>query len=332
MIISIIVPAYNAALTLPACLEALQNQTKQADEIFVVNDGSKDQTSQVALAYGMQVLEQAHQGPAVARNLGICHARGDIILFTDADCEPMREWVAEMVRPFSAFQVVGVKGSYRTRQQGSVARLVQYEFEERYDRLERLDEIDFIDTYAAAFRTGVLRDNGGFEPAFPQAVSEDAELSYRLARAGCLLIFNRQAIVYHQHPSTWSAYIRRKIKFSFWRMMAYRLHPGKAIRDSYTPQLLKAQLVLMYVVISLTGLTVVSPHLIWGGVAALIGIFISAIPFALRVARHDKRLSITALFFTIARALAFTIGVTGGILGMFFFRPVLQRKKDGSCG
>ncbi len=325
--ISIIIPAYNAALTLPACLEALQAQTQQADEILVVNDGSNDQTTKVAEAHGLQVIEQTHKGPAVARNLGISHARGDIVLFTDADCEPKPTWVAEMVRPFSDPQVAGVKGSYLTRQRESVARLIQYEFEERYDRLGRLATIDFIDTYAAGFRAAVLRENGGFEPAFPRAVSEDAELSYRLARAGSRLIFNRQAIVYHRHPNTWSAYLRRKIKFSFWRILAYRLHPGKALRDSYTPQLLKVQLALVYIDIGLAGLAIFFPSMAWGALAGLIVLLVSAIPFVRRVVHHDKTLLLAALCFIVARALALAIGAAGGMFGMFFFRPVLPRKE-----
>jgi len=324
--ISIIIPAYNAAQTLPACLAALQSQTQPPGEIIVVDDGSQDQTAQVARAYGAQLLEQPHQGPAAARNLGIRQARGDIVLLTDADCEPVPTWVAEMMRPFADPRVVGVKGSYRTHQQERVARLAQCEFEERYDRLERLATIDFIDSYAAAFRLAVLLETGGFDPAFPH--NEDVELSYRLARAGCRLMFNRQAVVYHRHPSTWRAYLRRKNKRGYWRMMAYRLHPGKAVRDSYTPQLLKAQIGLMYWVLGLAGLAFFFPPLVWGAVAALIGLWLSAIPFVRRAAQHDNALVIAALVFVVVRALAFAIGVAGGIVGMFFFRPKLPRKKE----
>jgi glycosyltransferase involved in cell wall biosynthesis len=327
--ISIIVPAYNAAQTLPACLAALQRQTQPPDEIIVVDDGSQDQTTQVARAYGAQLLEQPHQGPAIARNLGIYQARGDIVLFTDADCEPVPTWVAEMMRPFTDPRVVGVKGSYRTHQQERVARLVQCEFEERYDRLERLETIDFIDTYSAAFRLAVLREMGGFDPAFPRADNEDVELSYRLSRAGCRLMFNRQAVVYHWHPSTWRAYLCRKIKRGYWRMMVYRLHPGKAVRDSYTPQMLKAQIALMYMVLGLGGLAFVFPPLGWGAVAALIGLWLTAIPLVRRAVQQDNALVIAALVFVVVRALAFAIGVAGGTVGMFFFRPALPRKKVG---
>ncbi len=328
MTISVIVPAYNAAQTLPACLAALHRQTQPPDEIIVVDDGSQDQTAQVARAYGAQVLEQPHRGPAAARNLGLRQARGDVVLFTDADCEPVPTWVAEMLRPFADPRVVGVKGSYRTRQQERVARLAQCEFEERYDRLERLATIDFIDTYAAAFRVAVLLEMSGFDPAFPQADNEDVELSYRLARAGYRLMFNRQAVVYHRHPSTWRAYLRLKIKRGYWRMLVYRLHPGKAVRDSYTPQLLKAQIALMYLVLGFAGLAFVFPPLGWAAAVALVGFWFSAIPFVRRAMQQDHALAIAAPVFIVVRALAFAIGVAGGMVGMFFFRPTLSDTRE----
>ena len=54
--ISVIIPAYNAAQTLPACLMALQKQTQPPDEIIVVDDGSTDETIRVAQEHGAQVL------------------------------------------------------------------------------------------------------------------------------------------------------------------------------------------------------------------------------------------------------------------------------------
>jgi glycosyltransferase involved in cell wall biosynthesis len=327
--ISVIVPAYNAARTLAACLEALQGQTQAADEIVVVDDGSDDQTIKIAGEFGIKVLEQSHMGPAAARNLGVTQACGDIILFTDADCEPTPNWIAEMQNPFFDPQVSGVKGSYCTRQKESVARLVQCEFEERYDRQERSPTIDVVDTYAAGFRHAVLIEMGSFDPAFPHADNEDVELSYRLERAGCRLVFNRKAVVYHRHPSTWRAYLCRKIKRGYWRMMVYRLYPRKAFHDSYTPQILKLQIALIYLLFVLFGVSVAVPLLSWGVAATLVGLCLSAIPFIRRAVRQDHGLAPAALLFIIVRALAFAIGVAGGIVGMIFFRPkVLRNDKE----
>jgi glycosyltransferase involved in cell wall biosynthesis len=314
-----VVPAYNAMATLSGCLASLQKQDRIPDEIIVVDDGSTDETGSVAQRFGAKVIRQEHHGAAAARNLGIQQAQGEIVLFTDADCAPASNWVSEMLGPFADPGVAGVKGAYRTRQNEVVARLVQQEFEERYDRLERLASIDLIDTYAAAFRTCVLRQIGGFEPALPH--NEDVELSYGLAGAGYKLMFNRRAAVYHRHPVTWGAYISTKIKRGFWRMVVYRFHPRKAVIDSYTPQLLKLQVFLVYGVITGMTLALVWPIAGWVAGISLACLLVSAIPFLVRLRKSDSQIAPWAMIFVTFRAVAFALGVAAGLVGMIVFRP-----------
>ena len=57
--------------------------------------------------------------------------------------------------------------------------------------------------------------------------------------------FAPAALVYHTHPDTLAAYLKKKYKFAFWRMFAVRKNPDKAIKDSHTPQLMKMQLMLV---------------------------------------------------------------------------------------
>lgn len=85
--ISLIIPAYNAERFLAQALQSVFNQSRPADEIIVVNDGSQDATADVMAAYGSAVraVHQANQGPAAARNHGLRLARGTLIAFLDAD-------------------------------------------------------------------------------------------------------------------------------------------------------------------------------------------------------------------------------------------------------
>jgi glycosyltransferase involved in cell wall biosynthesis len=333
---SVVIPAYNAAGTLPACLAALSQQTFLPPdfEIIVADDGSTDDTARVATEAGAgQVLVLPHRGPAAARNAGIAAASGDIILFTDADCRPAPEWLAQMLRPLDDPGVSGVKGSYRTDQREVVARLAQCEFEERYNRQERLPSIDFVDSYAAAFRSGVLREVEGFNPAFPRADNEDVDLSYRLAEHGCRLVFNRQAVVYHHHVATWTRYARLKARRGYWRMAVYRLHPGKALRDSYTPQILKLQVLLVYLSLGLAFLTPFWTPLLWGSLSSLAALLLSAWPFTKLVARLDRSVAPWAPWFVVVRACAFAAGVAAGtgalLLGRTALRPGDARRGDG---
>lgn len=86
--VSIIVPAYNAEKTLGECLDSLLAQDYENYEIIVVDDGSTDNTKGVAESYGNNKIRcvcQPNGGVSAARNAGISFARGEYIIFCDAD-------------------------------------------------------------------------------------------------------------------------------------------------------------------------------------------------------------------------------------------------------
>ena len=139
---SVIVPAYNSAQTIIGCINALKAQDYGGKfEIIVVDDGSKDSTTQIAKKSGAKVFSQPNAGPAKARNLGAENAKGEILLFTDADCVPEKNWLQEMLQPFAEKKVSGVQGAYKTRQKSLAARFAQIEIEERYERMKRFSEV-----------------------------------------------------------------------------------------------------------------------------------------------------------------------------------------------
>jgi glycosyltransferase involved in cell wall biosynthesis len=85
---SVVIPAYNAAATLPATLESVFAQSYQDYEVIVVDDGSTDSTPSLLASYGerLQVVRKPNEGrPAAARNRGVDAARGTYVAFLDAD-------------------------------------------------------------------------------------------------------------------------------------------------------------------------------------------------------------------------------------------------------
>lgn len=314
---SVVVPAYNAADVLPACLGALGRQTVSRDryEIIVINDGSADDTEEVAARSGADaVVTVPHRGPAAARNAGVEVARGQIILFTDADCEPASDWIEQMVVFFRDPTVMGAKGVYRTRQRARVARFVQLEYEDKYDRMRGSERIDFVDTYSAAYRRSVFEQSGGFDPGFPRASGEDIEFSYRLSRQGLRLIFAPDAVVFHRHADTVWGYLRRKYYVGFWRVRMYRLHPGKAVADSHTPQTLKLQLGLVALFLGSLLLLALRPGFWAVSAALLVGFLVSTIPFVVKALRHDAPIALISPGLLLLRACALGLGFAIGIL------------------
>ena len=314
--VSIIIPTFDGASRIGDCLDALVKQTAGRDvEILVVNDGSTDNTVDVVTLYsGIRLISQANAGPAAARNRGASEARGSIILFTDDDCVPMPDWLDAMIEPFEDPEVVGAKGVYRTYQKRLIARFVQIEYEDRYRLMAGLDYIDFIDTYSAAFRRDRFLEMTGYDTSFPVACAEDAELSYRMSARGWKMKFAPAAIVYHTHPETLSRYLKRKYKFTFWRMLAVRKNPSKAVKDSHTPQLMKFQLLFAPALLFAGVFDLAVRPAVPASLLVLAAFLLSTLPFALRAIRKDPIVGLLSPALLAARSCAQVLGVTAGLI------------------
>jgi len=314
MEVSVVVPARNAGQTIGECLDSLltQSEPRERYEVIVVDDGSTDGTRQVVQGYEVTLLDQPHEGPAAARNRGVAASSGEVVLFTDADCVPDGNWIEEMVRPFEDPGISGVKGVYRTRQRGIMPRFVQCEYEERYALMARQRWIDFVDTYSAGYRSQIFLTEGGFDTDYPDASVEDQELSFRLAERGYKMVFNPRAIVYHRHPETLRAYFGRKFNIGYWKVRVLRRHPGKALRDSHTPQTLKAQLGLVLVLFVVLLLVPLRWAIWWAAVLITLLFLLSALPFTVRALRKDLLIGLLSPCFLFLRAVALGLGMIKG--------------------
>lgn len=88
--ISIIVPVYNVEPYIQTCIESVLKQTYGMWELLLIDDGSTDGSANICKIYAdkdkrIQLLQNQHAGPAMARNKGIAHAKGDLIYFMDSD-------------------------------------------------------------------------------------------------------------------------------------------------------------------------------------------------------------------------------------------------------
>lgn len=104
--ISVIIPVFNEAKVIGECLESLSKQTVKC-EVIVVDDGSTDGSAKFA------TYRQSHKGPGAARNLGASKAKGEILVFVDADMKFARDFVAKLVAPITSGKAIG---TYSTRE------------------------------------------------------------------------------------------------------------------------------------------------------------------------------------------------------------------------
>lgn len=327
---AIVIPAYQAADIIGTCVRALDAQSvpRERYEIIVVDDASTDDTTSMAREAGAdRVLSCPHGGPATARNAGIEAAGGQIVLFTDADCEPSPDWLEHMTAPFADARVMGAKGAYWTRQRAIIARLTQLEFEIRYERMARLPHTDFVDGYAAAYRRSLLTECGGFDPTYPIPSAEDVDLSFRLARQGHRLVFVPEARVWHRHPISLMAYLTRKGLYGFWRALLYLRYPEKQRGDAHTDPALKIQLLL----VALAGLLGLGTLAWWplgvGAAGLLVAFWLTTLPFVRWAWSHDRAV---ALIWPLVMLLRVGVQGLGLSVGLIYHTVVTRRHKEAS--
>lgn len=314
--ISVIIPVKNGASTLQECLRGVLNQ-KGVDydvEVIVIDDGSTDGSRQIAEKMGAQVFSQKNMGPASARNYGARVAGSDILVFTDSDCIPQQGWLKYLVAPMTELSIIGTKGTYCTQQKSLIARFVQQEYELKYARMRKYEFIDFIDTYSAAYRRDVFLENGGFRTFFPVASAEDIELSFRLARKGCKMVFTPQAVVSHHHVNTLWGYFKRKCTQVYWRTFIFRWFPEKAWSDSHTLPSQRIQILLLCLFFPLLLISFIFPLALKFFLASIILFYITAFSMVCHIIKSDPQVLIITPLMLLIRAIAQTIGIIKAIL------------------
>lgn len=215
--VSVIIPIYNGMEDLPDLEACLLRQTYPADrvEYLLVDNNSQDATlerlkefAERASSHGLTVIprsETAIQSSYAARNQGIRAARGEILVFTDADCRPEPEWLARLVEPFESASVGLVVGEIKALPGHSW--LEQYA--ERRDILSQKFTIahafyPYGQTANLAVRTVALQKSGLFRPYL--TTGGDADLCWRIQLSGdWQLHFAADAVIRHRHRSTLSA-------------------------------------------------------------------------------------------------------------------------------
>ncbi len=266
MKISVIIPVFNEERNLAALLDSLIKQTLIPHEILLIDDGSKDRSGEIILEFAakhpqVKYFFQKNQGAASARNVGWKEASGEICVFTDGDCIPEKNWLEEIVSPFTDTSVASVGGAYKTLNTACpLASFIGLEIADKYKDVEV--PIDCHGTYNLAVRKNILEEVGGFDENL-RTSGEDWDLTYKIAK-NFRLVFRREAIVGHFHPESLPRYLLNQYQRAKDRIKLYFNHPDKMRGDIYTSPIIKyrlfASLLLVFLFISIS-LSILKPSL-----------------------------------------------------------------------
>lgn len=108
-LVSVVIPAYNAAPYLGDAINSVLDQSYKRIDLIVIDDGSTDETAAIAFGFGERVrcIQQANRGMAGARNRGIAECRGDFVALLDADDTWMPTKLAKQMEALSAAPTFG---------------------------------------------------------------------------------------------------------------------------------------------------------------------------------------------------------------------------------
>lgn len=194
-LITVVVPAFNAEATLSDCLDSIVAQTYESLQIIVVNDGSGDGTGQLLESYGrrytaIEVFTTSNEGTSAARNLGIDHAKGDYLMFVDADDTLHPEAIEQLFKALvSTNSDLATAGHLQQRDGGVVIRksgevnadrlftdveLYQYVLE--YMR-EPYTYTMVVHCWNKLYKRSILRNGIQFNPELTQF--EDVDFNFR---------------------------------------------------------------------------------------------------------------------------------------------------------
>lgn len=218
---SAIVPTYNRKETLRQTLTALAAQDYPDYEIIAVDDGSTDGTREMVTTEfpGVRYLLQPNRGPAAARNRGIAAATGEIIAFTDDDCVPPRDWLARLADGYARHPEVAGVGGYLEAPEHLLTNNIFARYEHYISHIvyaagdrEYLGSFECPagGTNSMSYKKMVLQTVGGFDETFPYAAGEDADLKWRVCRAGYRLLYVPSRVV-HLQPYTWATFRKQQI-------------------------------------------------------------------------------------------------------------------------
>ncbi len=203
--VTVIVPAYNAEATLPACLAAIGRMTYPSAEVIVFSDGSTDRTVEIAEASGARVIRNTGQsrGPGHGRNVAAREASTDLLLFVDADVVIHPDCLETLVAEMQAQGAAAAFGSYdnrpgSTRIAGLYANLRHHFVHQHSER-----EASTFWSGVGLIERRVFLELGGYdETLFAHPSIEDVELGMRIKHAGLRIRLVPEAQA--QHRKDWT--------------------------------------------------------------------------------------------------------------------------------
>lgn len=229
--ISVVICAHNASSTVDECLWNVCSLDYPGLDIVVVDDGSTDDTADIACRYPRARLVQIpHGGLSTARNAGVQAARGDLIAFLDADAYPSPEWPFYIALGVGAPNLSGTGGpNIPPLEDPTGAHQVARAPGGPVHVLLSDDRAEHVPGCNMAFWKAAIEEVGGFDPAFV-AAGDDVDFCWKVLDGDGQIGFHPAAFVWHHSREGWRTYLKQQRVYGRSEALLEARHP-----DRFTP-------------------------------------------------------------------------------------------------
>jgi len=223
---SVVVASFNGARTLENCLESLSRLNYPDYEVILVDDGSRDQTPEIAKRFpAVRYVRQQNQGLSVARNTGIRAATGEIVAFTDDDCRANEDWLYYLVQDLLRGNFTGIGGhNFLPPEDSCVAAAVVVSPGGPAHVMLTDREAEHIPGCNMAFYKWALEQVGLFDPVYRKA-GDDVDVCWRLEDTNLRIGFSHAGFVWHYRRPTIKAYLKQQAGYGEAEAMLIGKHP-----------------------------------------------------------------------------------------------------------
>ncbi|HUL16661.1 MAG TPA: glycosyltransferase family 2 protein [Terriglobales bacterium] len=220
MKLTVYIPCYNAAHTIEASIRAVLDQTHPPDELLIIDDGSKDNSVELASRYPVRVIRhEKNKGLAAARNTAFANAAHPLVGAIDADVIPESTWLEHLLARFDDPRVAGAGGRLIEAHRSKIADAWRAANMSQDLGLEEIviehPSHRRLGGFGTIFRKDAVLAAGGYNENY-RTNFEDVDLCERLLAAGHKLVFEPRAIAFHQRRDSIRSVIRTSWNWDFY--------------------------------------------------------------------------------------------------------------------
>lgn len=227
--VSVVIPAYEAVDTIAEAIASVEEQTRRAAEVIVVDDGSHDGTGDFVEAHfpGVMLVRVANGGPSRARNHGIEQASGDLIAFLDADDRWHPKKLERQLNVMERSPAVGLVASDWLRHYGKSAPILAEELAVSDISYHQLLVLNRFQTSTVLVKKSILQTLNGFDAAVDGA--EDWDMWVRIAHIAAVKKLDEPLVMYRDVGSGYSKDVWRL--YSTMKPMLEKHRPAEQSRS-----------------------------------------------------------------------------------------------------